>query len=52
MYNTDAHKLQKHFLLKHLFESDLGKSNITLYLCVYVFILKLTYINWLLYDNA
>ena len=30
----------------------LDESNVALYLRIYDFILKLTYINWLLYDNA
>ena len=42
---------KQHFI-KAFIRVRLDQSNVALYLCIYAFILKLTYINWLLYDIA
>ena len=51
MYNTDRINYKKH-CMKAFICVRLDKSNVVLYFRTYDFILKLTYINWLLYDNA
>ena len=42
----------KKLLIKEFIWVRLHKSNLALYLCIYAFILKLTYVNWSLYDNV